>query len=119
MTKHHSINYIELAGGDLERTKEFYANLCGWSYVDYGPDYAAIEGAGIDGGFDRYLKANPVTNIILYSEDLEKSLGQVVIEGGEITIDPFDFPGGRRFHFRDPAGNHLAMWTEPTEKTEE
>ena len=28
--------------------------------------------------------------------------------GGVITRQAFSFPGGRRFHFRDPAGNELA-----------
>jgi uncharacterized protein len=34
----------------------------------------------------------------------------VVGAGGVITLDPFDFPGGRRFHFREPGGNELAVW---------
>jgi len=32
--------------------------------------------------------------------------------GGEITHPIFAFPGGRRFHFRDPSGNDLAVWSE-------
>jgi predicted enzyme related to lactoylglutathione lyase len=32
--------------------------------------------------------------------------------GGEILRPPYDFPGGRRFHFRDPSGNELAVWSE-------
>jgi hypothetical protein len=24
----------------------------------------------------------------------------------------FSFPGGRRFHFTDPSGNELAVWSE-------
>jgi len=24
----------------------------------------------------------------------------------------FQFPGGRRFHFTDPGGNELAVWSE-------
>lgn len=32
--------------------------------------------------------------------------------GGDITRPIFAFPGGRRFHFRDPSGNELAVWSE-------
>lgn len=30
---------------------------------------------------------------------------------GRIVEPPFDFPGGRRFHFADPSGNVLAVWS--------
>ncbi len=30
--------------------------------------------------------------------------------GGSITRQPFSFPGGRRFHFREPGGNELAAF---------
>ena len=30
--------------------------------------------------------------------------------GGTITRPQFDFPGGRRFHFREPGGNEMAVY---------
>jgi hypothetical protein len=50
--------------------------------------------------------------VILYSTDLEASLATVRAAGGQITQDPFEFPGGRRFHFKDPSGNQLAVWSD-------
>jgi predicted enzyme related to lactoylglutathione lyase len=32
--------------------------------------------------------------------------------GGAIVKEIFSFPGGRRFHFTDPAGNELAVWSD-------
>ena len=49
--------------------------------------------------------------VVLYSDDLDASLAAVEAAGGEVSTPPFGFPGGRRFHFRDPSGNELAVWT--------
>jgi uncharacterized protein len=32
--------------------------------------------------------------------------------GGTILEPIHGFPGGRRFHFADPAGNELGVWSE-------
>jgi hypothetical protein len=40
--------------------------------------------------------------------DLEAAHGAVLAAGGEIIRPIFAFPGGQRFHFRDPSGNELA-----------
>lgn len=45
-------------------------------------------------------------------DDLEASLNDVIEAGAEVTVEPFDFPGGRRFHFREPEGNVLAVWSQ-------
>jgi len=34
--------------------------------------------------------------------------------GGRVVKPIFDFPGGRRFHFTDPNGNELAVWSDRT-----
>ena len=46
------IDYVELPGGDLAATKAFYASAFGWSFTDYGPEYASLDDAGLDGGFE-------------------------------------------------------------------
>lgn len=113
MRKTGKIDYVELPGGDLASTKAFYAKAFDWKFVDYGPTYSAFEDAGLDGGFQADPKEAPTQPlVILYSEDLEATLARVKEAGGQITVPIFSFPGGRRFHFRDPAGNELAVWSD-------
>ena len=50
--------------------------------------------------------------VVLHSRDLEATEAAVRAAGGEIVKPIFDFPGGRRFHFTDPDGYELAVWTE-------
>lgn len=108
---HHTIDYVEISGNDLAESKAFYAAAFGWAFNDYGSQYAGIvEGDGEAGGLTQ-LNDPPVPPlVILYSEDLDETVAAVEAAGGNITKPVFDFPGGRRFHFRDPAGNDLAVW---------
>lgn len=110
------INYIELPARNLEGTKQFFSDAFGWRFIDYGPDYAAIQGAGLDGGFYRSdLVAETGKGsalVVLYSSDLETTLSNVEKAGGQIVKPVFSFPGGRRFHFSDPSGNEYAVWSE-------
>ena len=108
-----SINYVELPGGDLVATKTFYSAAFGWSFTDFGPDYAGIGDAGLDGGFvSAATSTTSVPLVVLKADDLEDALSRVEANGGVITVPIFEFPGGRRFHFRDPAGNELGIWAE-------
>lgn len=111
---HHAIDYIEFNVADLTKAKAFYGSAFGWKFNGYGPAYAGIQKENGEAGG---LRQSPkVTSggplVILYSADLEKSLTQVTRAGGEITKAPYVFPGGRRFHFKDPSGNELAVWSE-------
>ncbi len=114
MDRHHRIDYIEFAVSDLDASKQFYATAFGWRFTDYGPDYVGIQGAEREvGGMyrtDELRTTGPL--VILYSENLEQSLTAVESAGGTVLVPPFDFPGGRRFHFADPSGNELAVWSE-------
>lgn len=114
MSRHHAIDYVELSVLDLAAAKAFYADAFGWAFTDYGPTYAGIRGPEREvGGMeqtDAVTTGGPL--VILYSDDLAASLAAVEAAGGTISTPPFDFPGGRRFHFRDPSGNELAIWAE-------
>lgn len=111
----NSINYIELPMVRNAETKEFYHQAFGWEFTDWGPTYISFSGAGVDGGFtgegDPHI-SSPGVLVVLYANDLNQKLEDVVQAGGEITKSIFEFPGGKRFHFRDPNGNELAVWSE-------
>ena len=110
MKQDGKVDYVEMPGGELAGTKRFYADAFGWAFTDYGPEYAAYS-EGLDGGFwaDPESGAKPL--VILYADDLEAMEARVRAAGGEVVKPIFAFPGGRRFHFTDPAGNELAVWS--------
>jgi uncharacterized protein len=109
------INYVEFPAKDIEATKHFFGTAFGWSFVDYGPDYTSFSNQGIDGGFFRSEQASTTKNggalLVLLSDDLEASEIKVKAAGGIICQEIFSFPGGRRFHFIEPSGNELAVWS--------
>ena len=112
MREDGKIDYVEFRGADMAAIKAFYGQAFGWSFTDYGPAYAAFS-EGLDGGFD--TDSEPHTRaplVVLYAGDLEAMEARVTAAGGTVTAPIFSFPGGRRFHFRDPAGNDLAAWSD-------
>jgi hypothetical protein len=116
MNEHEKINYVEFPARDLPATKSFFTRAFGWSFQDYGPGYTAFSGQGLDGGFFRSDLASSIGNgaalIVFYSQDLEATEDKVRQSGGEISKPIFSFPGGRRFHFTEPSGNELAVWSD-------
>lgn len=116
MRAERRIDYVELPAEDLERAKAFYSAVFGWSFEDYGPDYCAFHDGRLDGGFYRSdLRASVAAGsalLILYAADLEEAERRVTAHGGTIVREIFSFPGGRRFHFADPNGNELAIWSD-------
>ena len=113
-SRHHAIDYIEFSVTDIAQAKRFYAAAFDWTFNDYGPTYAGIQGDGREVGgvtqVDHVERGGPL--VVLYSSDLDATLARVIGAGAEVVKEPFDFPGGRRFHFRDPSGNELAVWAE-------
>ena len=113
---HQQIHYVEFSARDLETSKSFFSAAFGWSFQDYGPDYAAFLDAGLDGGMHRRDLHSDADKggalVILYSTDLEETRTKVRAAGGQIKTDIFSFPGGRRFHFVEPSGNELAVWSD-------
>ena len=112
----NKIDYIEFQATNLQATRKFFEELCGWKFTDYGPDYTSFEDGRIAGGFARGDKAPTSPSgsalIVLHHPRLEKTRQRVVDLGGKVTVEIFSFPGGRRFHFTEPSGNELAFWGE-------
>lgn len=113
MRKDGKLDYLEMqaAAGAVDGVKAFYSAAFGWTFTDYGPRYSAFS-EGLDGGFDGSATQDAKPLPVLFSTDIERTLDAVQSAGGKIVKPIFDFPGGRRFHFTDPAGNELAVWAE-------
>lgn len=110
------INYVEFPARDIESTKAFFTTVFGWSFEDFGPEYAAFSDQGIDGGFFTSDLSSSTGSggalVILYSDTLELLQARIEQAGGTISRPIFPFPGGRRFHFTEPSGNELAVWSD-------
>ncbi len=112
------INYIEFHSKDLGATKTFFSKAFGWAFTDYGPDYCDFKGQGVDGGFfrsdDMALASTGAPRVIFYSKNLEETQAIIEAANGVICREIKSFPGGRRFHFIEPGGNELGVWSDVT-----
>src|SRR5262245_32674454 len=114
------IDYVELAVDDLEQAKAFYSNALGWSFNDYGPDYAGIQDPRNPGQEVGGLNPHPASSrgdgvlVLVRTDDADAALASVLEAGGTIATELHEYPGGRRFMFADPFGNILGVY-EPSE----
>ena len=111
------LNYLEVPIGTsdaLEAQKAFYVESFGWNFTEYGPEYAAHEDGPCQFAFNaveaREGRRTAAMLPLVRVDDIESARNQVVAAGGRITEEIFDFPGGRRFHFTDPAGQELGCY---------
>ena len=109
----HRIDYIEFPATDIAATKAFYSDVFGWKFEDYGPNYTSFSDGRISGGFATSEgKPNKGALIVIYAAHLSTTETKIKASGGTIVKPIFSFPGGRRFHFTDPNGNELSVWSE-------
>ena len=107
------INYIEFNVADIARSKAFYGAAFDWRFTDFGPAYCEFSDGHMKGGFDLGGAVKPGGPlVVLYGADLGDVQKRVEAAGGIIVNSIFEFPGGRRFHFTDPDGYELAVWSE-------
>jgi hypothetical protein len=108
-----AIDYVEFQVEDIDRAKRFYGTAFGWTFKDYGPAYCEFSDGRLTGGFAGGGTGRPGGPlVILYADDLESVRDRVEAAGGRIVKPIFSFPGGRRFHFADPEGYELAVWSD-------
>jgi len=111
--KDKRIDYVEFNVSDIARSRRFYGEAFGWTFTDYGPTYCEFNDGNLKGGFTTEGKTQPGGPlVILFANDLQDTLRQVEAAGGKITRPVFSFPGGRRFHFADPDGYELGVWSD-------
>ncbi len=116
MPHDQKVDYLELPANDFDAVQAFYEKAFNWSFTDYGPQYRAFTDGKIDGGFYKSIQHSSIANgavlIVLYAADLQQTQQIVTACGGHIIKEIFVFPGGSRFHFADPHGNELAVWSD-------
>lgn len=116
MNEHEKLNYVEFPARDMSGTQAFFSKAFNWTFADFGPDYCAFAGQGLDGGFYRSeLYSSTLSGaalLVFYSADLEATQAKIIGAGGHIEKPIFEFPGGRRFHFSEPSGNEFAVWSD-------
>jgi uncharacterized protein len=114
------MDYIEFPAADIEATKRFYNHVFGWQFQDWGPEYAGFNDGRLGGGFNRDAQPAGADGgaktrgvlVVIYAASLDEIYRKVQEAGGKIVRETFEFPGGKRFHFVDPNGNELAVWSE-------
>lgn len=117
MSAENKIDYVEIPVTDLNRAREFFSSMFGWSFEEWGDEYMSFNDGRLDGGFRLAPKPAASAGVLLvfYSENLERDVDRVKALGAEISQAIFAFPGGRRFHFIDPVGNEFAIWSSNLE----
>lgn len=113
MSAENQIDYVEIPVTDLNRARDFFSSMFGWTFQEWGEDYMSFNDGRLDGGFRRASEPAPSSGVLLifYSDNLERDVDRVKELGARISEDIFAFPGGRRFHFVDPVGNEYAIWS--------
>ncbi|MCI3207443.1 MULTISPECIES: VOC family protein [Pandoraea] len=109
------IDNIEFNVGDIARSKTFYGSVFGWTFTDYGPTYTEFTDGRLTGGFttgEAVRTGGPL--VILYADNLAETQRRIENAGATISRAVFSFPGGQRFHFIDPDGYELAVWSAVT-----
>ena len=107
------VDYVEFLTTGIEEIKRFYSQVFGWEFTDYGPNYTSFADGRLAGGFTSASEVTPGGPlVVIYSTSLEEIEARIRENGGLIVREVFEFPGGRRFHFTDPSGNELAVWSD-------
>ena len=114
MSTENRIDYVEIPVADVPRARAFLEAMFGWTFREWGDDYLSFSDGRLNGGIRKSDEPAPSSGVLLvfYSADLERDVERVQELGGKISQEIFSFPGGRRFHFVDPAGTEFAIWSD-------
>lgn len=107
----YEVDFAEFPSTSAAASGEFFARAFGWEVTPYGPAYSDVRAPGLTFGFQADAAEQPRAPLVtIRTDDLAAARAAVESAGGEVTKEPFAFPGGRRFHFREPGGSELAVW---------
>ena len=105
------LNYVEFSVPNIAGIRAFYEAAFGWTFTEYGDEYAAVEGGPTTAGFNADTSQTSTAILPLIEvENLEAALDAATAAGGTVRVPIFAYPGGRRFHIVDPAGHEIGVY---------
>ena len=118
MTVHGKVVYLEIPTADEERSAAFYGAVFGWRTRTRGDGVLAFDDAtgGVSGAWRQGRPPQSEAGILVYVnvDDVAAARATVQAAGGEIVQDVGGDPGELTCRFRDPYGNLVALYQEPT-----
>lgn len=111
----HGFGHTEIPTTDVQKSKDFYAKIFGWTMSEDMPGYVLFKtGDNQGGGFTQDTKPTR-DGVVLYIEveDIDKKLTEVEAAGGKklkgkTQISP---EYGYYATFTDPCGTIMALWS--------
>ena len=115
---HGKICYVGIPSTDVERSAAFYAAVFGWEIRKRGNGTTAFNDSvgQVSGAFVPGRPPQGESGLLLYVmvDDAAAAVKAIVAHGGEIAqpigVDAPEITA----HFRDPSGNVLGIYQEPT-----
>jgi predicted enzyme related to lactoylglutathione lyase len=109
----YEIDYFEIPAAEGTASRAFFDKAFGWTFKEFGPAYTEIQGAAVIGGINADPDDKPAAPLIgIHTNDIVKAEQAVIAAGGVITRKTYDFPGGKRFYFREPGGSEMMVYME-------
>src|SRR5213596_714244 len=113
------ICYVEIPALDVARSADFYAKVFGWQIRQRGDGHTAfddttgeVSGAWVTG---RPASSDPGLLVYIMVDDAAATVDAVVAHGGEI-VQPIGVDAPEvTARFRDPGGNIVGLYQEPSE----
>jgi predicted enzyme related to lactoylglutathione lyase len=112
------ICYIEIPAIDIDRSAAFYTGVFGWQIRKRGDGHTAFDdGAGEVSGTwvtGRPASAEPGLLLYIMCDSVAATVEAVIALGGEI-VQPIGADAPEiTARFRDPGGNVIGLYQEPT-----
>jgi predicted enzyme related to lactoylglutathione lyase len=112
------ICYIDMPATDVARSAEFYEKVFGWRIRKRGDGATAFDDATgqVSGAFvlGRPPSGTPGLLVYIMVDRVEQTMEKIKRAGGEIVQNVGADAGETTARFRDPGGNVLGLYQEPT-----
>lgn len=114
-----TVGWNEAMVGDVERGKEFYTEVFGWTYEDMsgeGMQYAIFttpgDDSGMTGGIGHETDTDqPYWSVVFQVDGTDEAVQRVREAGGGVSVEPFDFQFGRLAIVTGPDGEPFGLIT--------